>query len=190
MKCCGYNPRSHVAQKIMQRMSKHESVPARDGNKEVRYLTLAGFLDYYRDLSQGNESQVRSELHVLGFRPDLSRRPLETRIISTSEPRPYDTSESVSLDVAFCLKDRMLSPLGLFAELGLHSFYLYFLPFTHLSQHQQGDVLPLIEYILAASSFRRDSTNLLIESLEILSEACNESNNGHDTIHTCIRVSS
>jgi len=189
MKCCGYNPRNHVAQKMMQRMSKHESVPARDGNKEVRYLTLVGFLDYYREFSQGNESQVRSELHVLGFRPDLSRRPLETRIISTSEPRPYDTSESVSLDVAFCLKDRMLSPLGLFAELGLHSFYLYFLPFTNLNQHHQGDISPLIEYILAASSYRSDSTSLLIESLEILSEACNESNNGHDTIHTCIKVS-
>ena len=111
--------------------------------------------------SVNNFCQVRQELHVFGFRPNLSRRPDESRWYihdeSNGKKRPYQVVESVVNDVV--INRLQLLKTGQIYEMGLFSY-----PFLNLAYNTSKQ---LAEYLLAASAYRKDTTRLMLETLKI-----------------------
>mmetsp|Transcript_24463 Transcript_24463/g.35514 ORF Transcript_24463/g.35514 Transcript_24463/m.35514 type:complete len:1442 (+) Transcript_24463:501-4826(+) len=184
MKRCGVDASSVPPHKISTILNKYPTVSGMDGGKDTRYLSLEGFLAYYRDTAQTNEVQVHSDLHTFGFRPDLSRREEETRLCVTgnqSERRThaYQSAESVALDVALQFKNGRLATLGRLADIGLLSFHLYLMAYSACE--------PLAEYLLAASAFGKDTGRLLVDSLKALSRA-HSGWGGNETFRACLMI--
>ena len=152
---CGLDSSSVPTQKILDILTKYPSTNGNGSRSGGFSLSLEGFLAYYRDTAQTNETRVRSDLHTFGFRPDLSRRSKEARL-ETSDGclvlRP--TVESVSIDASAALVDgdesEYLSELAL---LGLDVFEL------HAYSYSASE--PLAEYLLASTSIDRDTTDLI-----------------------------
>jgi len=114
-------------QKIVDMMAKYPTTTTSgNGTKGVSYLSLEGFLAYYRDCSQSNETKVRHDLHMFGFRPDLSRRPSNARhaVMDGQEQHLPSPCESVAYDVYSIFKDNPPN-IGKLAGIGLSSFRLY-----------------------------------------------------------------
>lgn len=96
-------------------------------------------------------------MHTFGFRPDLSRRSVETTKLSIDGCEKCLTcSESVAFDVFSCFLDDTPS-LGRFADLALSSFTLYV---TANGANEQ-----LCEYIVAAANLRKNSDFLICGTL-------------------------
>ncbi len=58
MKMCGIDTAAIPQQRIASILNKYSTVTVTDGDKNKKYLTLEGFLTYYRDTVQSNEVQV------------------------------------------------------------------------------------------------------------------------------------
>lgn len=103
--------------------------------------------------------KVQHELAVFGFRPDLSRRHYDCRYVDenngTKRLLPY--RESIAHDVA--MNRTSLSKIHRYTEMGLTQLHLLNCAHVHLG---------MTEYILAACSIGRTSTELIIESLYII----------------------
>jgi ubiquitin carboxyl-terminal hydrolase 9/24 len=179
---CGIDPVNLPGPKIDELVAKF---PTTGGN----HLSLDGFLAYYQDMVQTNElrvrscefilwlspsrvdtvltfrcfiSQVRSDLHTHGFRPDLSRRPLETRFISVDgRKRTLSTVESVVRDVTLSVGLRVPS-LGKLADLGLCTFQFYVGAFS------TSEIVS--EHLLSAAVWRIDQGHLLVSSLRAINQ--------------------
>jgi len=152
LKLCGL---SVPQQRIINILSKY--------GKESKYLTLDGFLDYYRDTFQSNEVQVRSDLRSFGFRPDLTRCSHSARFFTSEELQiPFERTETVSVDVSEMQKMKPLQ-VGRLAEVGLATFNLYAVAHSTDSH--------IAEYILAWSTYQKDTNRLLSESLKSLYRA-------------------
>jgi ubiquitin carboxyl-terminal hydrolase 9/24 len=159
-------------QKIIDMMAKYPTTHNGNDTKGLNFLSLEGFLAYYRDFSQTNEvkvradlaqrsyayscsfltsnawPQVRRDMHTFGFRPDLSRRARKCRVRSEDgEEHLLSSCESIALDVKFIF-DNSLPTLGRINDLGLSSFRLYEIACSASEQ--------LGEYLLAGACLRRD----------------------------------
>jgi len=161
-----------IPQKIINILTKY--------GKESSYLTLDGFLAYYRDISQENELQARLDLHTFGYRPDLSRRSKKARFFfCDGQQHLYQRAESVAIDVHIIKEETGHIALGTLANIGLLSFNFYL---TIYNRNKQ-----LAEYILAYCAYKIDTKNLIYESLDALNRAhsgCTSS----DIVKSCIMV--
>lgn len=100
------------------------------------------------------------DLHTFGFRPDLSRRSLDSRLFSIQGREQKRTSaESVAIDVSAHLKDKIPN-VGDLADLGLFSFQLYGIAYSASE--------PLAEHILAGAAYRRESSSLIVNTLKAI----------------------
>ena len=107
--------------------------------------------------------QVRLDLHAHGFRPDLSLRPDETRLILVQgRDRALTTVESVALDVTSSLEGAVPS-LGKLADLGLNTFQ-FAVVVSSTSEM-------VAEHLLTAVVCRRDTGSLLIRTLRAINHA-------------------
>ena len=145
-------------QKIVDMLSKYPTTSSTD-NDRVTYLSLEGFIAYYRDCVQSNDLRLRADLHVFGFRPDLTRRSRESRFFKIGERESQCLpSQSVALDVAEMFKEKPIQ-IGVFAEHGLsHTLHLF-----SLANDVDG---PLMEYLVAAATHRKN-TELFIDRILI-----------------------
>jgi len=150
---CGIDSVNLPTQKIEDIMAKY---PTTGGN----YLSLDGFLAYYQDTVQTNEMRVRLDLHTHGFRPDLTRRPVETRILAVpGRTRLLTSVESVAMDVARSSTQPVPS-LGKLADMGLDAFTLYTTAYSASEA--------VAEYILSAAVLGRKTDTLLINTLKTI----------------------
>jgi len=106
--------------------------------------------------------QVRLDLHVHGSRPDLSLRPVGTRLVSVhGRDRVLSTVESVVMDVTSTLDEGRLNKLF---ELALRSFQFYVVA-SSTSEF-------VAEHILAAVVWRIEtSSDLLVRTLRAINQA-------------------
>ncbi|KAG7367521.1 ubiquitin carboxyl-terminal hydrolase [Nitzschia inconspicua] len=136
------------SQKIIDMMAKYPTTQGGNGSKGSNFLSLEGFLAYYRDFSQTNEAKVRRDMHTFGFRPDLSRRPRDVRIRCEDDQEfSFSSCESVAMDVLSIFNETPPS-LGRVNDLGLSSFRFYEVACSASDQ--------LGEYLLAGSCLWRD----------------------------------
>jgi len=167
-------------QKIVDILAKY---PTAQGSNELdgsNYLSREGFLAYYRDTAHSSDSRVRLDLHLFGFRPDLSRRPLDSRIISSGGRDSFlHCVESVASDIDQQIKESGSTSLGRLADLGLSTFQLFHFAYS------TSEVLA--EHILAATAIEQDTTHLLVSTLKAL--YCAPSGwNGNETFHAASMV--
>lgn len=155
---CAIGSNGMPSQHVIEIMSKFASNTAPPGH---RILDSDGFLKYYCDLAQTNEYRVRLDLHIFGFRPDLTRRSRESRIALVGQReilrRP---PESVAVDVSEWFSNRSPS-LGKIGELGLQNGFSIF-----LLAHSFSD--SLTHYLVAAASYRKDSTVMIRSALRTI----------------------
>jgi len=145
--------------------------------KDSRHLTVDGFLMYYRDISQSNTIQIRSDLHTFGFRPDLSRRGKDTRIYAVGEREiPYNAIESVAIDT-FSMMEAQPFSIGPYAEAGLASIHLYHVVYFTDSH--------LTECLLAWVALHQDTSRLLVETLKALYTAQGW---GNESLQICTTI--
>jgi ubiquitin carboxyl-terminal hydrolase 9/24 len=140
--------------KILDMLSKYPTTSSTDKDRTT-YLSLEGFIAYYRDCIQTNDSRLRLDLHVFGFRPDLTRRSRECRYFKIGERETQCLpAQSVAWDVTEMFKDRPIQ-IGIFADYGLaHTTHLYSVAY---------DIdRPLMEYLVAAATYRKN-TDVLID---------------------------
>lgn len=150
---------AHVTpQKIMELLAKYPTNPP-GGAGMPTYLSLNGFLAYYRDAVQSHELKLRHDLSLFGFRPDLSRRSDTSRFRYHGErKRLCGIAESVAIDVAELLGDRKEASLGFIADKCLSQTYqLYAIAFS-VSE-------PLALYLVAAAASKKDSVVDLIDRI-------------------------
>ena len=102
------------------------------------------------------------DLHTHGYRPDLSRRPLDFRIVSRSngDSRMLTTAESVARDVfANVQPDPTPATLGwLLFDLGLHVFAL------SNTAYSASEILA--EHLAAAAASKGDVDSLIVDTLK------------------------
>lgn len=153
---CGLD--SIPTQKIIDIMAKYP--PSTPGGKGTNTLSLEGFLAYYQDTAQSNELRVRLDLHAHGFRPDLTRRPQQTRI-TTHQGREHtlSTAESVAIDVSSSIGAEAPS-LGKLADSGLSIFHFYSTAYSASEA--------LAEHVLAAACFSRNTDILIMNTLNAI----------------------
>jgi len=169
LKLCGL---SVPQQRIINILNKY--------GKGSKFLTLEGFLLYYRDTSQSNEMQVRSDLRSFGFRPDLTRCSNAARFYASGERQvPFEKTESVAIDISEMQRKKKRMKIGRAAEVGLASFELYLVGHS-TSSH-------VAEYILAWATLEKDTSRLLSESLKSLYRA-QPSWAGTEIAQACIMI--
>jgi hypothetical protein len=99
-----------------------------------------------------------------------------------------ETPESIATDVAHELsQNTAMQTLGPLAELGLNNYHLYFPPGHHHTPHNK-EIILVLQHILSATAYEKDTTTLLVESLEVLSQAPTGANAG-EIPQTCLMVS-
>lgn len=162
---CGLNSASVPTQKILDILTKYPSTNGNGSRSGGFSLSLEGFLAYYRDTAQTNETRVRSDLHTFGYRPDLSRRSKEARLaVVEGRTSLRSTVESVAHDVSNALMEgeetEYLSELAL---LGLDVFEL------HAYAYSSSE--PLAEYLLASTSVDRDAFTLVTNTQRAICRA-------------------
>jgi ubiquitin carboxyl-terminal hydrolase 9/24 len=144
-------------QKILDLLSKYPTTSGKDNDRNT-YLSLEGFLAYYNDCVQNDELRLRMDLHTFGYRPDLSRRPRETRYFKIGDRETLcPPAQSVAEDVSRMFSDRKMT-LGTFADFALTSTA----PFYPLVQKVSE---PMMEYLAAAVTYKRDYENLINRTL-------------------------
>lgn len=157
---CGVDSVTVPTQKIIDLMAKY---PCTDGTgKGLSCLSLEGFLVYYREIAQTQEARVRSDLHIFGFRPNLTRRSHDARLMPVPNGREQlrHTAESVCIDVTSLMTTHGKVLVGTLGELGLNVFEL----------HAASSVAcePLAMYLLAVTIYDRDSKSLIKGTLTTL----------------------
>ena len=177
----GVDASSVSPQKIADLMTKYPTVapPAGSPNRETSFLSIEGFLSYYKDTIQSNEGKVQLDLHAFGFRPDLSRRSHNARVFMFNE-RENDRkpAESVAVDVAESLEGPI--NLGTLANHAISSSpHLYALAYD-VSE-------PLGEYLVAASVFKRDPEALITQLLLTIHRTPNDWG-GNLSVNTATRA--
>jgi ubiquitin carboxyl-terminal hydrolase 9/24 len=146
-------------QKIHDMLSKYPTTSGKDEQGDT-FLSLEGFLAYYRDNVQSNELKLRHDLHTFGFRPDLSRRSHESRLFRVEEQELLRSpTESVAFDVAETFKESSLQ-LGSLANLALSSTVHIYAPVAYNVSEQ------LLEYLGAAATYRRETESLIDRALQ------------------------
>eukprot|EP00567_Pseudictyota_dubia_P007508 CAMPEP_0197442408 /NCGR_PEP_ID=MMETSP1175-20131217/8425_1 /TAXON_ID=1003142 /ORGANISM="Triceratium dubium, Strain CCMP147" /LENGTH=3192 /DNA_ID=CAMNT_0042972873 /DNA_START=42 /DNA_END=9620 /DNA_ORIENTATION=- len=165
MRQCGIEASNINAQKVSNILAKYATTGGIESGKEARFLTLEGFLDYYRDNTQSNDAQQAfSDLNAFGFRPDLTRRAEQCRRYASGDSQKwYQPAESIALDV-FSSTEQKPRRIGKLAEMGLACFNFY------TQAYSTNEVIS--EYILAYFCLLgRDTTRLINESLKALNRA-------------------
>lgn len=116
MKMCGFDAMTANQQRINNIIAKYGT--------DSKFLAIDGFLNYYRDTSQSNSIQIRSDLHTFGFRPDLTRCSVDSRIFTSGDRNlRYSTFETIANDVFSMMNPN--NSIGALAECGLASLQLY-----------------------------------------------------------------
>ncbi|GKY93461.1 hypothetical protein MPSEU_000313600 [Mayamaea pseudoterrestris] len=156
---CGAETVHTINQRVSDMMKRSAIDDTAHGPK---YLTLTGFLAYYRDVVQNDDSQLRTDLHFLGFRPDLSRRSFVSRKLLRDGRTSYrEPAESIAIDVGEFFCDSSAS-LGVMADLVMgYTLWLYDLAFRVSEVHAL--------YLLAAVTYQRDISDLLNRILQSIS---------------------
>ncbi|CAB9501188.1 Ubiquitin carboxyl-terminal hydrolase puf [Seminavis robusta] len=156
---CGVDSSSVPTQKIVDIMAKYPSTGGGNGSKGS-YLSLEGFLAYYRDTAQTNESRVRQDLHTFGFRPDLSRRSHMARI-NPDKDQMRPASESVAIDVA----SNLSAPVncGPLAEYAFDSFQFFQVAYSASE--------PMAEYLVAGLCYSREAEKIIFATLKAIYQA-------------------
>jgi len=150
----------YSGQRIMEMLNKYSPNQA-GGALGGAYLELSGFLAYYRDAVQTNDVTLRSDLHHLGFRPDLSRRSDSARFMVVGERMsPRTAAASIAVDVAECL-GRGHAMFGKLAHSALlQTFPIYSIAF---GVHES-----LALYLVAGAAFRHECGILIDRTLSAL----------------------
>lgn len=161
--CCGLDSSSVPTQKILDILTKYPSTKGSGARNGTFYLGLEGFLTYYRDTAQTNEARVRTDLHTFGYRPDLTRRPKETRIqVVDGSQTVRSPVESVAADFTFQRKSQS-SNLGELALIGLDSFDL------HAYAYNASEALA--EYLVASTLLNREKSSLITNTQKAIYRA-------------------
>lgn len=152
---CGVDTSGALQQKILDMLSKY---PTTGGTETERYLSLDGFIAYYRDCVQSNDLRLRLDLHTFGYRPNLTRRSHEARFFKIGDRDSLcPPVQSVAIDVAEMFKDRSLE-LGQLANFALaHTAYLYSVAHEVYA--------PLMEYLVAGVTYRKNSEMFIDRTL-------------------------
>jgi len=153
---CGVDQGHVPQQKIHDMLSKYSTTGGADTERGV-YLSLEGFISYYRDCIQQDDKRLREDLHTFGFRPDLSRRSYKARFVQIGERESTrHPVQSVAYDVAEIFKDEqpLMNEATKFAFANTVSLYTVAYDVSK----------PLMQYLVAASTYgRKDATALLID---------------------------
>eukprot|EP00547_Thalassionema_nitzschioides_P005510 CAMPEP_0194205836 /NCGR_PEP_ID=MMETSP0156-20130528/5031_1 /TAXON_ID=33649 /ORGANISM="Thalassionema nitzschioides, Strain L26-B" /LENGTH=3092 /DNA_ID=CAMNT_0038932219 /DNA_START=10 /DNA_END=9288 /DNA_ORIENTATION=+ len=162
---CGLDSSAVPTQKILDILTKYPSTKGSGARNGSFFLGLEGFLAYYRDTAQTNEARVRTDLHTFGYRPDLTRRPKETRIqVLDGIQELKSPVESVAADVRTVHRDNSESSnLGELALLGLDSFDL------HAYAYSASEALA--EYLVASTILKRENTYLITNTQKAIYRA-------------------
>merc|ERR1712125_115498 len=142
------------------------------------FLSLDGFLAYYRDVVQTSDVRIRQDLHTFGFRPDLSRRSCTARMFfSGDRERRRLAPESVGVDIAEIFKDQA-ADLGSLANDSLSCcFQMYSLAYS-VSE-------PLFLFLVAAATYRKKTEYLINRTLQEINQTpCDWG--GNEAIHCAI----
>jgi ubiquitin carboxyl-terminal hydrolase 9/24 len=154
---CGVDTGGVSTQKIVDMLSKYPTTNGTD-KERATYLSLDGFIAYYRDCVQSNDVRLRLDLHTFGFRPNLSRRSRESRYFRIGERESQCLpTQSVALDIGEMFKDKQVQ-LGLFNEYGLMNT-----PALYSIAHEVSG--PLMEYLVAAVCYRKNADSLIDRTL-------------------------
>jgi ubiquitin carboxyl-terminal hydrolase 9/24 len=157
---CGVDTGAVSTQKILEMLSKYPTTGGNDP-KSGTYLSLEGFLAYYRDCVQSNDIRLRLDLHTFGFRPDLTRRSRESRFFLLGERETQRTqAESVACDVAETLKENSVD-LGTLANFAMASTVALYSMAHNISE-------PLMEYLVAGATYRKDPETLINRTLQTI----------------------
>ncbi|KAL7573772.1 hypothetical protein ACA910_007801 [Epithemia clementina (nom. ined.)] len=177
----GVDASSVSPQKIADLMTKYPTVapPAGAQAREPSYLSVEGFLAYYKDVIQSNEGKVQLDLHAFGFRPDLSRRSHNARVFVINErENERKPAESVGVDIAESLEGPI--DLGTLANHAIVSSpHLYSLAFD-VSE-------PLGEYLVASAVYKRDPEVIIAQLLITIHRTPNDWG-GNLSINTAARA--
>jgi len=101
------------------------------------------------------------DLHIFGFRPDLTRRPRDS-MMSSENDQFRTTSESVALDTAHILDGKPLNG-GPLSEFILDSFHFFNVAYSASE--------PLAEYLLAGLCYGRKTDSLIVSTLHAIYSA-------------------
>jgi ubiquitin carboxyl-terminal hydrolase 9/24 len=155
---CSVDTGTGSTQKILEMLSKYPTTGGTDP-KGGTYLSLEGFLAYYRDCVQSNDIRLRHDLHSFGFRPDLTRRSREARFFLLGERETHrGQPESVGCDVAETLKDKPVD-LGALTNFALHNT-------VHLYTMAYNVSEPLMEYLVAGAMYKKETDPLTNKTLQ------------------------
>ena len=164
---CGMDSGAVTSQKISDLLSKYPTTTVADGSTADIFLSLEGFLAYYRDSSQTSDMRLRGDLHIFGFRPDLTRRSHHARFVYVGERESRrKPSESVAIDVAEHFKDSSAG-LGAIGDMSLGSSFHFFNVAHRVSE-------PLAQYLVAAATYRKSVATLIMRTLQALYSTPND----------------
>jgi len=131
-------------------------------------LGIDAFLGYYREMIQNNESKLQLDLHLAGFRPDLTRRSYHARYeTSGNSERDRRAQESVAYDVAESLKTKV--DIG---KVATHAFITTMGLFTLAFEVSE----PLGEYLVAAAVHMREPESMINQLLNLIYRTPNDWN--------------
>jgi ubiquitin carboxyl-terminal hydrolase 9/24 len=176
----GVDTGSVSTQKIADMLSKYPTTTGGNGSTAGTYLSLEGFLAYYRDTAQTNDMRVRHDLHSFGFRPDLTRRSRSSRVVFIGERESQRLpAESVAVDVAEHFKERS-ADLGILGNMGLgYGFHIFSLA------HNVCE--PLAEYLVAAATYRKTTANIITRTLQMIFSTPNDWG-GNETVSAATMI--
>ena len=206
-------------QKISSILNKYSTIPSSSSSNTMnvngtvnvnmntakgKRLSLEGFLMYYRDTAGTNDTQVRSDLHMFGFRRDLTRRPEHIRLktvatqqqnsnnneehdtIQQQQQRPRDNLESIALDVHSTLASKQANSSEAFVfntltSTALNAYSLYSIAYSTCES--------LAAYLLATvAAVNQDACkSIIVDALCALSRAPTNWA-GSETLSTCLMI--
>lgn len=168
---CGSDRSASSPQKVHEILSKYGTNEEESAAGGALWLNFDGFLAFYRDVVQSNDTRLRHDLHVHGFRPNLSRRSKDARMLLVAERdgsrlTPRGLTESVAVDVAEMLHDRRFD-VGTVATMVLTSamhFHSVAITFSE----------PVMTYLVAASIYGKDAEPLINRTLQTIYSTPND----------------
>jgi ubiquitin carboxyl-terminal hydrolase 9/24 len=168
LRSSGVDANAASSQKIADMMAKYPVTS--DGQQGIAYLSVEGFLAYYRDMAQTNDVKVQLDLHKHGFRPDLTRRSRDARIQRINDHEvELRAPESVAWDVAENLDQQV--NFGLLTGECLNSFGSGIFPVAFEVSE------PLALYLVAAAVWRRaDPERIITHFLKVIHQTPNDWN--------------
>ena len=150
-----------TSQKIVEMLSKYPTTTGPGIAAGPKYLSLDGFLAYYRDAIQSNDVRLRHDLHVFGYRPDLSRRSLGARQTHIGERISiFNPAESVARDVAEVFGAHHV-PFGSLGDKCLANT-------SHLFNVAFSVSEPLAQYLVAGAAYLKPTDDLIDRILQAI----------------------